>query len=254
MDYANKATEIRKTVLSMLFKAQTSHIGSNFGCIDILTVLYEKLDPAKDKLIISKGWVAASIYALNVSKGYMPQEAVDTYCQDGSPYIGLIEPLGYFGCEFAGGSMGYGLPAGVGFALAKKMKGEEGKVYVLMSDGEQAIGTTWESMLIAAQHKLSNLLVIVDNNGFQAMGKTQEILDPYLHDFAGWEESRMDGHDHEGIDICVFKYGNENDTPSMIFADTIKGRGVSFMENNNLYHYKQLSDEEYQKALIELNG
>lgn len=254
MDYANKATEIRKTVLSMLFKAQTSHIGSNFSCIDILTVLYEKLDPKKDKLVVSKGWVAASVYALNVSKGYMPQEALDTYCQDNSKFIGLIEPLGYFGCEFAGGSMGYGLPAGVGFALAKKIKDEEGKVYVLMSDGELAIGTTWESALIAAHHELDNLVVIIDNNGWQAMGKVEDVLKTHPGCFSGWNIAQFDGHDFEAIEYALNANGEFKDKPICLRANTIKGKNVSFMENNNLYHYKQLSQTEYDEAKKELNG
>lgn len=267
LDYKQIATEIRKTVLRMLFLAQTSHIGSNYSCIDILTVLYSKMDPKKDKLVVSKGWVAASIYALNVKYGYMPQEAIDTYCDGKSKYIGLIEPIGYFGCETASGSMGLGLPTAVGLALAKKLKGEEGKVYCLMSDGELQCGTTWEAALIAAHHKLDNLVVMVDNNGLQAMGPTQDILKCSFpinpeRGQKGWHYrglSKESAHDFEKIEDLInveecFKSDIEyyGPMPFLLEFDTTKGKGVSFMENSNLYHYKQLSEEEYTKALKEL--
>lgn len=253
MEYKDIAREIRMTVLTMIYKAQVSHIGSNFSIIDVLTVLYEKLDPKKDMLIVSKGWVAASVYALGVRKGYMPQEAIDTFCQEGSKYIGLLEPMNMFGAQFAGGSMGYGAPFGVGVALAKKMKGEGGNVYVVMSDGEMAIGTTWESALIAAHHKLDNLVVIVDNNGFQAMGTTKHILDTGILERKFWEFGfeavTIDGHDYDSLEPAIQFRG---DRPRVIICDTVKGKGVSFMENENEWHYRHLDQEHYELAAKEL--
>ena len=158
--------------------------------------------------------------------------------------------------------MGLGLPGAVGLALAKKLKGEGGKVYCLMSDGEMQIGTTWESALIAAHHKLDNLIVIADNNGLQAMGKTDEILnikplkDKWIN--FGWSVTRTDGHDLERIEKSIFgeveEFTKLSQSPSIIIADTIKGKGVSFMENQNIFHYKAPSEEEYNLALKELNG
>ncbi len=270
MNYKEIAKEIRRTVLSMIHKAQVSHIGSNFSAIDIFTVLYSKADFKKDKLVVSKGWIAASIYAFGVKYGLCPQEAVDTFCDGKSKYIGLIEPLGFFGAEIAGGSMGLGLPGAVGLALGKKLKGEEGRVYVLMSDGELQCGTTWESALIAAHHKLNNLMVIVDYNGLQAMGRIEDILNltnyeagRYVFDLEekeydlqkkfesfGWHVCKVPGHDYKLLeDRLKFM---PTDGPKLVIANTIKGKGVSFMENQNLYHYKQLSDEEYKKAIEEL--
>lgn len=251
VDYAKIAKETRKTVLGMLYRAGTSHIGSNFSCIDLLTVLYEKADFKKDKLVVSKGWVAASVYALGVHHGLMPQEAIDTYCQEDSKFIGLVEPLGYWGCEFAGGSMGYGLPAGVGYALSKKLKGEEGMVYVLMSDGEMAIGTTWEAALIAGKHNLTNLVVLVDNNGFQAMGKTEDILPANfpVPDASEWWVQQIDGHNYEAIDHALAHPSTYN---KVLICNTTKGKGVSFMEGDNLWHYAQIKEDDYQKALAEL--
>lgn len=258
-DYKKIATDARKKVLELIFNAQTSHIGSNFSCIDILAVLFEKIDLEKDKFILSKGWAAASLYYFLWTKGVITENELNSYCQEGSPFIGLSEPMGRFGLEFAGGSMGLGFPAAVGFALAKKLKGEEGIVYCLMSDGEIQSGTTWESSLIAVQHKLDNLTVIVDKNSWQAMGKTENIL---KSDFPsqGWDVWAVDGHSYEDIEHslnCIYAHldiGVLKTAPQLIIANTIKGKGWKRAENNNLYHYKQLSEEEYKEALIELNG
>lgn len=254
------AKETRLEVLKMIHDAQVSHVGSNFSAIDILTVLYENSDFKKDKLIVSKGWIAATIYSLNVRYGLMPQEAVDTYCQPGSKYIGLIEPLGYWGCEFAGGSVGMGLPFGVGAALAKKMKGEEGTVYVLLGDGDLNCGMTWESALIAAHHKLDNLVVIVDNNSYQAMGKTDDVLNVGVYSELCNKFSRFDwittvcmGHDFDGIEREInWLNGLEYKFPKILIASTTKGKGVSFMAGNNDWHYLHLDKEHYEKARKEL--
>ena len=151
--------------------------------------------------------------------------------------------------------MGYGLPGGVGFALAKSLDDENGKIHVLMSDGEMQIGTTWESILIAKQHDLSNLVAWIDNNKLQAMGKTKDILDIEPLDERvrpfGWAVQRIDGHNFNAIEAALQNLSNEK--PNMVICDTIKGKGVSFMENNNLYHYKMLSDEEFNNASQELS-
>ena len=250
--YSKIAKESRIKCLELVFKAQTSHIGSLFSCADILAVLFEKIDLNKDRFILSAGWKACMLYFHLWRKGRITEEELNSYCQEGSKFIGLVEPMNRWGLRFAGGSMGYGLPAAVGFALSKKLKGEEGKVYVLMSDGEMQCGTTWESALIAAHHKLDNLVVIVDDNKFQAMGKTEEILNsefPYV----GWVRSSVDGHNY--IDLETILSGpTAKGKPGLIIAHTIKGKGVSFMENDNLYHYKNLDEEEYNLALKELNG
>ena len=256
-NYKKIATEARKTVLTMVYKAQSSHVGSNLSSIDILTVLFDKMDVKRDKFIASKGWVAASVYYFLAQRGIIPKEDLERYWKPGEEkYIGLVEPHGVFGLEFAGGSMGFGLPAGVGFALAKKMDKDSGKVHVLMSDGEMQIGTTWESILIGKHHNLSNLVAWVDNNRFQAMGPTKDILDVEPIDERvksfGWAVQRIDGHDFEAIEKSLENLSNSS--PNMVICDTIKGKGISFMENENLYHYKMLSQEEYNEALKELEA
>lgn len=262
-NYQKIALEARKTVLRLIYQAQTSHIGSNLSAIDILTVLYsianidKDLKEDRDRIVVSKGWVAASIYYFLAEKGIIPKEDLETYCKEGSKYIGLVEP-DVRGVEAAGGSMGFGLPFGVGFALAKKLKKERGKAFVLMSDGEMDCGSTWESALIAAQHKLNNLVVIVDFNGLQAMGKVEDILNikPLKEKWEvfGWEVREIDGHNFEEIEKSLITPQLYKEKPIVIIAKTIKGKGVSFMEGDNLYHYKAPSDEEYQRALKELES
>ena len=260
-NYKQKALEVRKTVLRLVHQAQTSHIGSNFSCIDILTVLYnianidKDLKEDRDRIVVSKGWVAATVYTLLAEKRIIPKEDLETYCKEGSKYIGLVEP-NVRGIEAAGGSMGFGLPFAVGFALAKKLKKEKGKAFVLMSDGEMQIGTTWESALIASHHKLNNLFVIVDANGLQGMGKVKEILNiESLKDkweTFGWEVKEIDGHNFEEIEKALT--APEEGKPKIVIARTIKGKGVRFMENNNEWHYRAPEKYEYDRAMQELNG
>lgn len=251
-NYATIAQGSRKKCLELVYKAQTSHIGSLFSCADIMAVLFEKIDLNKDRFILSAGWKACMLYYHLWRKGRITEEELNSYCQEGSKFIGLAEPI-IPEIPIAGGSMGLSFPGAIGIALAKKLKGEEGKVYVLMSDGEMQIGTTWESALIASHHKLDNLVVMVDNNGFQAMGSTKDILDiPRLRAIwknIGWICGEIDGHDYRSIEGFLNRIKG---FPTCMIANTTKGKGVSFMENNNLYHYKQLSEEEYRSALKEL--
>ena len=251
-DYKTIANNARKQVLTMIYEAQTSHIGSNFSCIDILTVLFEKIDLDKDKFILSAGWKAASLYYFLWKKGRITEEELNSYCQPGSKFIGLSEPV-HHDIPFAGGSMGMGLPAAVGFALAKKLKEEEGKVYVLVSDGEMQCGTTWESMLIAREKDLDNLVVIVDNNGFQAMGPTDSILSISFYRLAPREAEihDIDGHNFENLESAIDRT-QDISAPKFIVANTIKGKGVSFMEKDNMWHYKAPDKNEYERALKEL--
>lgn len=262
-DYKQMATELRRTVLGMTFRAQSSHIGSNFSSADILTVLYDKADMSptsngmtKDVVIV-KSWNAANVYACLVRKGLLPQEAIDDYGKEGTPWTTILEPITYNGIKVipgATGAMGYHLPFAVGFALAKKLKGEEGKVYCLISDGELNIGSTWESLQIARHHNLNNLVCIVDKNGFQAMGKTEDILD--LKNIAlkiesfGIATTTIDGHNYDEIETSLFP--EKQSYPKCIIANTVKGKGVSRFENDNLWHYSHVNEETLNKALEEL--
>ncbi len=253
VNYKEISKNARLKVIDMIYRAQVSHIASNFSVVDIATVLYENADLSKDRIIWSKGWAAATAYYFLAEKGVIPKEDLDTFCHGDSKYIGLVEPT-VKGIDFAGGSMGMGLPAGVGYALAKKLKKEDGTIFVIMSDGEMQIGTTWESALIASHHKLDNLVVVIDYNKFQAMGKTNDILsiEPLKEKWQsfGWDVEIIDGHNFSGIEKAI---KSQKNNPTVIIANTVKGKGVSFMENNNIYHYKQISEKEFKEALEEIN-
>lgn len=259
-NYKKSATDARKKVLNMIYSAQSSHLGSNFSCIDLLAVIYgvanidKDLKEDRDRIVISKGWVAAAEYVFLAQKGIIPEADLETYYKDGSKYIGLLEP-GVRGVEAAGGSMGFGLSFGIGFAVAKKIKKESGKVYVLIGDGEMDEGTTWESALIASHQKLDNLVAVIDANGLQAMGTLNAILnvEPIKAKWEafGWDVKEIDGHNFEAIEKAITE-PTENGKPRMVVARTIKGKGVSFMENNNEWHYRAPEKEEFEKALKEL--
>ena len=259
MNYKEIARQARLRVLKMIYDSQVSHIGSNFSAIDIMAVLFDKVDINKDEVILSAGWKAASWYFFLWKKGIITEDELNSFCKEDSPFIGLVEPQNRWGLRCAGGSMGYGLPMGVGMALAKKINNEEGNVYVLMSDGELNCGTTWESALIASHHQLSNLRLIIDNNRFQAMGLSNNILNmgDILEKFhtLNWCSSEIvDGHNYESIERWFHNFKHHGcENPKVLIAKTTKGKGVSFMENNNLWHYAQIKDDDYQKALKELN-
>ena len=252
--YEETARASRIKCLELVFRAQTSHIGSVLGVADIMVVLFEQ-DLKINRFICSKGWVACLIYYHQARKRLIPKEDLERYCLEGEEkYIGLIEPIGGFGAEFAGGSMQMGVAAGVGLALAKKIKKEDGKIFVLESDGAIAGGMIWESASIASQHKLSNLCVIFEINGWQAMGKTEDILDmsPLRDKFEsfGWEVTEIDGHDYAQIEESLKK---ETNKPHCVLAKTVKGKGVSFMEKDGLmWHYKNIPEDLYKLAMEEL--
>jgi transketolase len=252
--YDNLATKARIAVLNMITAAQTSHIGSNLSCIDLLTVLFERTNLSEDKVLFSKGWASASAYYFLAEKGIIPKSALDTYCKPGSHLNGLLEP-GVPGVHFAGGSVAMGIAAGIGFAFAKRISNEQGTIYVLESDGAMDTGITWEAALIGAHHKLANLVVIVDANGFQAMGKVDDVLnlEPLTGKWKafGWDAIEIDGHNFSQIEKALSK---RHPRPLVIIARTIKGKGISFMEHNNIYHYKRISPDEYERALEELHG
>lgn len=239
----------------MIHKAQSSHIASNFSCADLLTVIYMNADLEKDQ-VVCKSWASASVYALLAEKGVIPKEDLEKFGVAGTPYITVLEPT-VPTIRAATGAMGYHLPFAVGFALARKLKQEDGMIYCLISDGELEIGSTWESALIAVQHKLDNLVVIVDKNRLQAMGDVSEILnvDPVDRKFEafGWDTINLDGHDHESIDQSLKQaVSKKSGVPTVLIASTIKGKGVSFMENDNVWHYSHVNEEVLEQALMEL--
>lgn len=248
-DYKQIALEVRRKAIQMIHGAQTSHIASNYSVTDLAVVLYENLSP-KDRVVWSKGWAAATTYILLARHGIIPESDLDIFPE--SPYLNLVE-TGVKGVETSGGSMGHGLPVSLGIALGQKKAGNAGMVYCIMSDGEMNEGTTWESAMIASHHKLDNLTVLVDRNKWQAMGRTEDVLnlEPLEKRWKafGWDAARIDGHDYQAIEKAILKSSSR---PKVIICETIKGKGVSFMEDSLVFHYKYVDDETYKKAMEEL--
>lgn len=259
------ARHLRRTVLKMAYAGSTVHIACAFSLTDILAVLYRNHlrypcndpdGPNRDYMILSKGHGVMAQYACFEEKGWLPQGALDKYYSDGSKLKGLSD-ANVTGCEVTSGSLGHGLSVGVGLALAAQLNQSGQYCYALVGDGEMNEGPIWEAMLFAAHRKLDKLIVIVDENGFQAMGKTSEVLglgslrDKF--DSFGFESVEVDGHDEAALDDALVKLkANPDGRPKAIVAHTIKGKGVSFMENQNLWHYTRLDPETFAAAMAEL--
>ncbi len=263
-DYKKLAGKIRKNDLTCHFRSRSSHIGSGFSCVDILAVLYggwlnispdNVKDQERDRLILSKGHAAAVYYATLAEYGFIPDEWLQSYCQFGSELGGHVSHH-VPGVEFSSGSLGHGLPAGVGMALGAKRADRSYRIVVLMSDGEMDSGANWEAIMMAAGQKLDNLLVIVDRNGLQGMGYTEDIVP--LRDLSqkfetfGWRSRNIDGHNFKDIKDSMDRFPFAPNKPSVIIADTVKGKGVSFIENKLEWHYKSPNDEEFKQAMKEL--
>jgi len=248
VDYKKLANKARKEILTLVHKAHTSHIASNFSCIDIATVLYSNLKK-EDKVVWSKGWAAATIYYFLWRQRKITRKQLESFPNE--PFFGLAETT-VPGVEVNGGSVGHGLSVACGMALGKKRAGEKGIVYCIMSDGELNEGSVWEAAMFAAHHKLDNLVAIIDDNKWQAMGRTKDILKVNTNNVFkafGWATVGIDGHSHLQMEQAL-DYASKK--PFCVIADTIKGKGVSFMENHLLYHYKNVDEECYKKAMEEL--
>jgi len=218
------------------------HYGGSLSCCEILLTLFDHILGIVDRFLLSKGHGCWGYYALLIERGYRP-------VLEGHPHLDLANNI-----PFTTGSLGHGLPAALGMALARKIQNRPGRIFVLISDGECQEGTTWESMLLAVQHELDNLIVIVDNNGIQGSGYTDEILSVRCLDKVaaaiGWEVDYVDGHD-EGVLKHVLSSSQAH--PRMIIASTVKGRGISFMEDEPRWHACFPDAEQTSEALKELN-
>jgi transketolase len=260
------AQQIRKHALRMTSLGKSSHIGSVFSIADILAVLYGEILqvdpqnptwPARDRFILSKGHAGAGVYAVLAERSFFPVEKLNTHYQDGSDLSGHVSHKGIPGVEFSTGSLGHGLPVGAGMAYGAKLDDLSHRVFVLLSDGECDEGSNWEAILFAAHHHLDNLVAIIDYNKLQSMTTIKETLN--LEPFAdkwrsfGWAVQEIDGHDHSAIQSACLQIPFELGKPNCIIAHTTKGKGVSFMEDSVLWHYRSAQGEEYEKALQELN-
>ena len=263
--YKEHSIAIRKDVLTMAFKSQVSHIGSALSCVDILTVLYFKIlkinpkNPGaenRDRFILSKGHAAAALYAVLTEKEILDKNLLNTFCQKNSP-LGAHPDIGIAGIDVATGSLGHGLSIGAGMALAAKINSQDYRTFVLLSDGECQEGSTWEAAAFASQYKLDNLVALVDYNKLQSLGKIKEIinLEPFKEKWEafGWSVKEVNGHDTSEIVEALKELPFAESKPSILIANTVKGKGCTFMENSPIFHYRIPSNkEEWERACDEL--
>ena len=257
---------LRKTILDMAYAGSTVHIGCAFSIVELLAVLYRKhlrypennpLHIDRDYLVLSKGHGVMAQYACMRELGWLPEEAFTQYFSNGSDLKGLSDSR-VPGLEVTSGSLGHGFSVGVGLALGSKLRNTNQKTYAIVGDGEINEGPIWEGALFAAHHQLGNFMTIVDENGFQAMGSTDEVLNlgsiQDKFESFGFEVASVNGHDEFSIDDAISKlWASKSGSPKALIAKTVKGKGVSFMEHNNAWHYTRLNEDTYRKALLEVS-
>jgi len=256
---------IRGKLVKISNKARTPHLGSSLSCVDILVAAYwsvlninskKPADPNRDRLIFSKGHAATTLYQVLNMRGYFSDEILESYAKPGGvlPEHPIYKSVP--GIEATSGSLGHGLPIGLGMALAAKIKKNSYKVYVLMSDGECNEGSVWEAAMLAPALNLENLVLVVDFNRWQATGRSQEItaISPLKDKFEafGWSSFDVDGHDINALEDVLEKVPNSSGRPVAVIAHTVKGKGISFMEDDNNWHYRIPNEEEVKASLMEL--
>jgi len=258
-----KLKEIRQTILNMVHAARVSHVGSALSVVDILYTLYFNVaniseeninDPNRDIIILSKGHASAALYSVLYHKGFLSKDIIDNYSQDNGSLPCHIDKEKSRFFEVSSGSLGHGPSLGVGFALAKKMNNNSGRVFVICGDGECDEGSVWEALMFASTHKLSNFVFIVDYNKFQGFGATnavinQKNIEEKISSF-GFETYTIDGNNIK--ELTKMLTITPCDKPLAIIANTTKGKGVSFMENKLEWHYKSPNDEQLEVALSEI--
>ena len=256
------ALAARHEIISMTSAAKASHVASALSVVDILSVLYAGAanisagnmnDPDRDIVILSKGHSASALYSVLALQQFFPKIWLSQYCNNGAPLGGHVTSKGVPGVELSTGSLGHGLPYGLGIAISRKKNGDRGRVFVVMSDGECDEGTTWESAMIANHHGLDNLVVIVDRNRIQSLTFTEDTLklEPFADKWIafGWQTETVPGHDY-----ALLAHSLSSQTgPKCIIADTTKGKGVDFMENSVLWHYKPPTSDDVTKAFEQLS-
>ena len=258
------AVRIRALAIQMVHRSRASHLGSCLSIADVLACLYWKtlrIDPAnpgwkeRDRFILSKGHAAAILYATLAERGFFSASELENYCGTGSRLTGHATS-GVPGVELSTGSLGHGLPVGCGIALACKRSNSPVRAFVLLSDGELDEGSNWEAFLFAAHHRLDNLIAIIDYNKIQSFGRTEDVLDlePLVGKLTafGWAVTEIDGNSMEQVYDALTGLPGSTGKPTVVLAHTVKGKGISFMENRLVWHYKSPSDEQLASALREL--
>ena len=251
--------------LDMVYHCASGHLGGSFSAMDILTVLYfdvmkvdpqNPTDPDRDRFVLSKGHCTPALYPILAQRGYFPEEDLNLFRSTDGHLSGHAEMHHVKGVDMSTGSLGQGISAAVGMALAGKMDQKDYRVYAVLGDGEVEEGLVWEAFLSAAKYKLDNLCAVIDVNGLQIDGKTADVmptepLDQKLEAF-GWHVIKVDGHDMEALEAAFAQAAQQKGQPTMLLAKTVKGKGVSFMENQAGWHGKAPNAEQYEQARQEL--
>ena len=250
------ARELRLTVIDVMAWSGGAHVGGSLSIIDILTILYFKyldVNPAdpqwdeRDRFVLSKGHAAAGLIPVLAKRGFFPEETLKTFNHFGSPFAMHPDSNKVIGCDASAGSLGHGLSMAVGMALGARQRKMPWKTVCLMGDGECCEGSVWEAAMSAPHFKLGNLIGIVDRNRFMIDGETEDVmpLEPFADKWRafGWDVVEVDGHDFDQLDEALARAWAATDVPVLILANTIKGKGVDFMENNVVYHYASADSE-----------
>ncbi len=260
-----KSIRLRRSLLRHIYHAGAGHTGGSLSCLDILNVLYNRIlnvspetfgDPNRDRYVQSKGHSVEALYTVLADRGFFPESELETLCQYQSPFVG--HPTRKIpGIEMNTGALGHGLSICVGMALAGKMDNAPYRVFTLLGDGELAEGSNWEAAMAAAHYKLDNLTAIIDRNTLQITGRTRDVcssepLDEKFHAF-GWAVRAADGHDFAALTKALTD-PPEPGKPTCVIANTVKGRGVSFMEDVVKWHHSVPSEAEWKQALGELDA
>ncbi len=261
------AWNVRRHGLEMTRISKGSHIGPILSVADIIAVLYANIlniDPAnphkldRDRVVLSKGHAGAAIYAALAERGFFDIKELLTHYADGSLLSGHVSHKGIPGVEFSTGSLGHGLPVGAGMAMALKKNRTNGRVFVILGDGECDEGSVWEAALIANHYRLDNLVAIVDYNKMQSLDFCDNTIElsPFDDKWRafGWQVVEVDGHDHGQLRDSLQLTANSRQRPTVVIAHTVKGKGISFMENNILWHYRTPQGDEYNAAVAELDA
>ena len=265
LELMKTANEVRKGIVTAVYNAKSGHPGGSLSAADLFTYLYfEELnvdpkDPKKadrDRFVLSKGHTAPGLYAALAEKGFFPKEDLITLRHTGSYLQGHPDMKCIPGVDMSSGSLGQGVSAAVGMAIAAKISGDDYRVYTLLGDGEIQEGQVWEAAMLASHHKLDNLLVIVDNNNLQIDGEITKVNSPYPIDKKfeafNFHVINIDGNDFDQIDAAFKEAKSVKGRPTVIIAKTVKGKGVSFMENQAGWHGKAPNDEEFKIAMADL--
>ena len=258
------AKQIRRVVLEQSKRANVGHIGSALSVADLIAALYggvlrvrDPKDPERDRFVLAKGHAMLAVHAALFLRGWLSQAELDTYCGDGSR-LGVHPEYGLRGVDFASGSLGQGLSMAAGAALAARLQQSPRRAFALLSDAECNEGSVWEAVMFAAHHKLANLIAIVDLNGQQALGYTDQVLSlqPMANRWRafGWDVHEVDGHDVAALQEVVASLDTAAGPPHVLIARTTFGKGVSYMEGQIKWHYWPMSDAEYRQAVQEVEA